>query len=237
MISFGPRYSPDRRDGRSRLVAIRVKVTRTDTYSRLRWLPVLERAIRARSFRRRAGNEAQSGKREVRKPRTGLPRNAGIPLLPKHVVPLIIGNLLGHGRSLGGDLVGRRASDRHRSGTGAGTLRHQPLLRGPVGRSATLGRRRRKRPRTRLLRNAVLLQDVCDKSRGTAVLLRRATQGVPSGVRRRTAKGTMSAHGLAMKRSLVRRINAGQGDSLNSSREGFLLTVQGYGVKRVARRC
>ena len=133
MISLGPWYCPDRRDGRSWLIAVRVEVTRTDAYPRFRWLPVLERAIRARSFRRRAGNEAQSGKREVRKPRTGLPRNAGIPLLPKHVVPLIIGDLRGHGRSLGGDLVGRRASDRHRNGTGAGTLWHQPLLRGSVG--------------------------------------------------------------------------------------------------------
>ena len=175
MISFGPRYSPDRRDGRSRLVAIRVKVTRTDTYSRLRWLPVLERAIRARSFRRRAGNEAQSGKREVRKPRTGLPRNAGIPLLPKHVVPLIIGDLRGHRRSLGGDLVGRRASDRHRNGTGTRTLWHQPLLRSSAGSVASLARRRRKRPRTRLLWNAVLLHVPGNISRGTTVSLRRAS--------------------------------------------------------------
>ena len=224
VIGFCSYYRSDGRDGRSWLIAIRIEVARTDTYARF-WLPVLKRSIRALSFRGGARNEAHPWKRENGKPRTGLPRNAWIPFFPEHVVTFLVGSLLWHGGYLFGSLRDRRTSDRRRDRTGTGTLWHQPLLRGPVGRSATLGRRRRKRPRTRLLRNAVLLQNVCDKSRGTAVLLRRATQGVPSGVRRRTAKGTVGTHGLAMKRSLVRRINAGQGDSSNSSREGFLFTV------------
>ena len=174
VISLSSHYCPDGRDGRSRLVAIRVEVARTDAHSRLEWLPVLERAIRARSFRGRARKKAHSRKRKIGKTRTGLPRNAGVPLLPKHVVPLCVGNLLGHGRSLCGNLVGRRASDRHRRRAGAGTLWHQPLLRGSVGSVTFLDRRRRKRPRTRMLRNAVLLHDICDKIRGTAVLARRA---------------------------------------------------------------
>ena len=98
VISLSSYYCSDGRHGRSWLIAIRVKVTRTDAYPRF-WLPVLERAIRARSFRGRARKKAHSRKRKVGKARTRLPRNAGIPLLPKHVVPLCVGNLLGHGRN------------------------------------------------------------------------------------------------------------------------------------------
>ena len=236
MIGFCSYYRPDGRNGRSWLIAIRIEVARTDAYTRF-WLPVLERAIRARSFRGGARKKAHPWKRKDGKPRTGLPRNAWIPFLPEHVVPLLVGSLLWHGGNLCGSLGDRRTSDRRRDRTGAGTLWHQPLLRSPVGSSASLGRRRRKRPRTRLLRNAVLLQDICDKSRGTAVLLRRATQGVPSGVRRRTAKGAVGTHGLAVKRSAVRRISGGQGDGSNPSLESICFTIYSGGVKRVARRC